>query len=109
MSVRYARPSCAVAIQATPSAYALVLRPSRGYSALAYIRHIGGPQRLEPWRHLYIEPSQPTRPEVIQLDLQGPRQAIEGYCNLKQCQALVFSPCSTGRKIRLRGDETLTK
>ena len=54
------------------------------FSPLIYCVTKRGDRRLGPPRAVvYIDPSQPARPEAIQSDLQGPRQAIVDYCNLK--------------------------
>ena len=51
-------------------------------------RRLGTPRAL-----VYIDPSQPARPEATQSDLQGPRQAIIDYCNLKLFPSPESSPC----------------
>ena len=51
---------------------------------------IGG---CRPRGYLYIDSSQPARPEAIQSDLQGPKQAIVDYCNLKLFLSPESSPC----------------
>ena len=53
-------------------------------------RRLGPPRAL-----VYIDPSQPARSEAIQSDLQGPRQAIVDYCNLKLFPSPDSSPCYT--------------
>ena len=55
-------------------------------------RGLGPPRAL-----IYIDPSQPARPEAIQSDLQGSRQAIVDYYNLKPIPSPEASPCYNTR------------
>ena len=67
-----------------------------------------GDRRLGPPRALiYIDPSQPARPEAIQSDLRGPRQTIVDYCNLKLFPSPESSPCYRKGPIRSAARLTL--
>ena len=67
----------------------------RSYSALAYMRHIGRPRRLQlPRTFVYrLKTACKAGNNLTQLYLQRPRQAIEDYCNLERFQALICNPC----------------